>query len=434
MKASRFSIIFLLIFTYATAQDTSFTLKQAIDLAIAQNLEIQMASSDLEIAKINNNWGNAGALPVVAANLSNTEAVSNINQKLANGNTIQRNNVSNNAINSNVSINWRIFNGMRIRSTKERFEILERMGSIALQQQIDQIVFDVSNLYYDIVRLNKEIIATEAIINLSKERQKIAETRFNVGSGAKTDLLQAEIDLNAQEVDLENTFNQLANAKAQLNAILKRGPEEIIHVTDQDFNIAEVDLAKLIANLENQNYQLLIAQQEKNNLLQERKIINSQRLPVLSLNSNTVLNRSSSTAGFFLTNQTFGPNIGLSVGIPIFNGNINKTQLKANSIQQKRQDLQIEQLRNTLRRDMMMAYQDYKNALVVTKIEKENVKLAEENNFISIERFRKLFSNSIELRQAQLSLIEAQNRYINAQFRAQVAVNTLKFLSGEISK
>jgi outer membrane protein len=71
---------------------------------------------------------------------------------------------------------------------------------------------------------------------------------------------------------------------------------------------------------------------------------------------------------------------------------------------------------------------------VVARIEKENVKLAEENNFISTERFRKLFSNSIELRQAQLSLIEAQNRYINAQFRAQVAVNTLKFLSGEISK
>ncbi|MEY3350635.1 MAG: hypothetical protein RIQ50_746 [Bacteroidota bacterium] len=434
MKASRFLVVFLLFFVSVSAQDTSFTLKQAIDLAIRQNLEIQIANSDLEMAKINNNWGNAGALPVVSANLSNTEAVSNIDQKLANGSSIQRNNVSNSAINSNLSFSWRIFNGLRIRSTKERFEILERIGSIALQQQIDQIVFDVSNLYYDIVRLNKEVVATEAIINLSRERQKIAETRFNVGSGAKTDLLQAEIDLNAQEVDLENTFNLLANAKSQLNAILKRGTEEAVHVMDQDFNIEDIALGKLLANLEKQNYQLLIAQQEKNNLLNERKIINSQRLPILSLNSNTVLNRSKSTAGFFLTNQTFGPNVGLSVGIPIFNGNINKTQLKVNSVQQKRQELQIEQLRNTIQRDMMIAYQDYKNALVVARIEKENVKLAEENNFISTERFRKLFSNSIELRQAQLSLIEAQNRYINAQFRAQVAVNTLKFLSGEISK
>ncbi|MEY4660471.1 MAG: hypothetical protein RLZZ42_423, partial [Bacteroidota bacterium] len=68
------------------------------------------------------------------------------------------------------------------------------------------------------------------------------------------------------------------------------------------------------------------------------------------------------------------------------------------------------------------------------KIEEANVKLAEENNFISTERFRKLQSNSIELRQAQLSLIEAQDKYIDAQFQAQNAVSTLLFLSGEISK
>ena len=52
-----------------------------------------------------------------------------------------------------------------------------------------------------------------------------------------------------------------------------------------------------------------------------------------------------------LTNQTFGPNIGIGLGVPIFNGNANKTQLKANSIQEKRQDLQIEQLKNFLQRD-----------------------------------------------------------------------------------
>jgi outer membrane protein TolC len=177
-----------------------------------------------------------------------------------------------------------------------------------------------------------------------------------------------------------------------------------------------------------------MAQQERQNILNDRKIINAQRLPILSLNSNTVLNKQRSTAGFFLTNQTFGPNIGLGLAIPIFNGNINRTQLKSNSIQEKRQTLQIEQLRISLQRDLLIAYQEYENALKIIGIEESNVKLAEENNYISTERFKKLVSNSIELRQAQLSLIEAENRYINAQFRAQVAVTTLQFLTGEINK
>ena len=219
-----------------------------------------------------------------------------------------------------------------------------------------------------------------------------------------------------------------------MNAILKRKVDESFVTAEDKYELIKIDFGSLVSLLDKQNYQLLMAQQERQNILNDRKIINSQRLPVLSVNSNTVLNRQRSTAGFFLTNQTFGPNIGLGLAIPIFNGNINRTQLKTNTIQEKRQNLQIEQLKLTLQRDLLIAFQEYENALKIIEIEEENVKLAKENNFISTERFRKLVSNSIELRQAQLSLIEAETRYINAQFRAQVAVTTLQFLTGEINK
>ena len=164
------------------------------------------------------------------------------------------------------------------------------------------------------------------------------------------------------------------------------------------------------------------------------EIINSQRNPTATINSNTYLNRSQASAGLFLINQSYGPNIGLSFGIPIFNGNIYKTQLKVNSVMQKQKSIEINALKNDLRRDMLIAYQEYQNAVADAKIEETNVTYAEENNMISTERFKKLQSNSIELRQAQLSLSEAQDRYINAQYRAQVAAYTLKFITGEISK
>ncbi|NBT15610.1 MAG: TolC family protein [Chitinophagia bacterium] len=431
---SKLLIIFLFFTIASKSQDSSLSLKQAIDIALQQNLEIQISQTELEIAQTNNNWGNAGALPTVIANVSNTEAKSNINQKLSNGNSIVRNNVSNNALNSNLGISWRVYNGMRIRSTKERFETLEKIGTLAVQQQIDQVVFDVMNTYYSLVRLNKQLEATKAIINLSIERLKIAETRFNVGSGAKTDMLQASIDLNAQKVNLENLMNQVADARSAMNILLKRPSDNPFHPIDQQFSIPNITLSSLIGKLDTQNIQLLIAQQEKINLANDRKIINAQRLPSLTINTNTVLNRTKSTAGLFLVNQNFGPNIGLGLGIPIFNGNINKTQLKVNTIQQKRQNLQTELLRAELERNLHVAYNDFQNAVTVSKIEEQNLKLAEENNFISTERFKKLQSNSIELRQAQLSLIEAQNRYIFAQFNAQLAATALKFITGEISK
>ena len=160
----RSSLILAFIFishTAVVAQDSSFTSKQVIDLALQQNLEIQIAQSDIEIAHINNNWGNAGGLPSITASLTNTEAVSKINQKLSNGNAIAKNNVNNNNLNGNVGVSWRFFNGFRVRATKERFDALEKMGEISFKQQVDQIILEVLNtyclLYTSDVPTNREV-------------------------------------------------------------------------------------------------------------------------------------------------------------------------------------------------------------------------------------------------------------------------------------
>jgi outer membrane protein TolC len=408
------------------------TARDAVDIALQHNLRIQIAQSDQDIARINNNWGNAGKWPTVTAGIGNTEALTNLNQKLSNGSEIIRNGVTNNILNANISANWRIYNGMRVRATKERFEELERISDLQLKQEITRLTYDVLIAYYNLVRLNLQVRATTAIIDLSKEREKIAETRFNVGSAAKTDLLQASIDLNTQLVNLTNIQQQIRVNRSILNNLLKREPDAPLAVLDTAFGQQLVDMEDYKKRTESQNFQLLLAQRDRALLLQDRRIINAQRLPVLSINSNTSFNRNKATGGFFLTNQTYGPNIGVNLAVPIFNNNITRTQLKVNELQQKQQQLQYDLLKTEIRRDLQVAFDEYKNALSISEVEKENVKLAKENNYISTERFRKLQSNSIELRQAQLSLIEAQDRYINAAYRAKVAATTLQLLAGEV--
>ncbi len=429
----RVALISFLFVSVAKGQDSVFTAREAIDMALKQNLDIQIAQNDVDITNINNTWANAGLLPTISINATNTEAISNLNQKLNNGNSIQRNNVNNNSLNANLSLSWRIFNGMRVQATKSRFEIIEKMGGIAFKQQVDQVIFDVLSVYYNLVRLNKQVNSTKVIIDLSKERVKIAETRFNVGSGTKTDMLQAKIDLNAQEVNLQNIYKQISTTKASLNNLLKRNPDVPFYAKEEQFRIPPIVLGDVMKKIDEQNYQMLMAFQTKLNIANDRKIIYSQKLPTLTLNSAALLNRTISTAGLFLTNQSYGPNVGLSLGIPIFQSTINKTQLKVNSVLQKQQNLEIESLRSRIQRDLFIAYQEYQNALEAAKIEESNVKLAEENNKISTERFRKLQSNSIELRQAQLSLNEAQDRYINAQYRAHNAATSILYTIGEVS-
>jgi len=413
-------------------QDSVFSAREAVDMALQQNLGIQIAMSELDIARINNNWGNAGKWPVVTAGIGNTEALTNLNQQLSNGNEIKRNGVTNNILTANVAANWRIYNGMRIRATKERFDALEKMSELQLKQEINTLTMEVLMGYFNLVRLNMQARATRAIIDLSLEREKIAETRFNVGSAGKTDLLQASIDLNSQQVNLANLRQQIRVGKSNLNTLMRRNPEDPLVIADTAFSIPTLSVEEYKTKAMSQNLQLLMAQRERAVLLEDRRIINAQRLPVLTLSSVTSFNRNKATGGFFLTNQTYGPNVGLNLAIPIFNGNITRTQLKTQDIRLKQQNLQTEELKTLIRRDLQIAYDEYRNALEISAVEQKNVTLARENNFISTERFKKLQSNSIELRQAQLSLIEAQDRYITAAFRAKVASVNLQWLSGEI--
>jgi len=429
---SRLFIIIIFFTGVIQAQDSSITAREAVEIAMRINLRIDIAKSDQDIARINNNWGNAGKWPTVVANIGNTASITNLNQKLANGTEINRTGVFTDITNANLVASWRIYNGMRIRATKQRFEELEKMGDIQLQQEITRVTFDVLLAYYNIVRLNLQVKATGAIIELSREREKIAETRFNVGSAAKTDMLQASIDLNTVIANLENIYRQIETGKTLLNNLLKRAPDAPLAVADSTFDIRLINLEEYKTKIETQNFGMLLAQRDRAILIQDRRIINSQRLPILTLNSVTSYNRTIATGGFFLTNQNYGPNIGLNLTIPIYNSNIFKTQLRVNEAQQKQQMQVIEQVRMDSHRDMQIAFQEYQNALKISDIEKANVKLAEENNFIATERFKKLQSNSIELRQAQESLSQAQDRFINARFRAKVAVTTIELISGEV--
>ena len=264
--------------------------REAVDIALQNNLRVEIAKSDQEIARINNNWGNAGKWPTVAANIGNTFSVSNLNQQLANGSEIKRNGATTNATNGNLAATWRLYNGMRVRATKERFEELEKIGDIQFNQEITRLTFDVLVAYYNLVRLNLQVKATDAIIELAAERQKIAETRFNVGSAAKTDMLQASIDLNAVYSEPVKIFSDsIGNTKSTLNNLLKEAPDAPMAVADSTFEIRLINLEEYKAKIETQNYQLLLAQRDRAVLIQERRIINSQRLPVLTLNSVTSL-------------------------------------------------------------------------------------------------------------------------------------------------
>ena len=80
-----FFIQFFVFHYHLLAQDSLLTADEAVKYAIEHNFGITISKNEIEIGKINNNWANAGAVPVVSATANKVVGVNNLQQKLSNG-------------------------------------------------------------------------------------------------------------------------------------------------------------------------------------------------------------------------------------------------------------------------------------------------------------------------------------------------------------
>ncbi len=434
MKNYRLLLLFLLPLGGYAQQTTKLSLGEAIRLALQNNFDVIITRNDAEAAKISNNWGTAGALPVVSATANKTLGSNNLQQNLSNGTVTKRNGASTNNLNAGLNVSWRFFDGWRMFATKKRLEELEKMGQTQFTQVANTTVYNITAAYYNIIRLKQQALATREAISLYEERLKIADARFKIGTTAKTDLLQAQVDLNEQQSNLLNIDNSIALAKTDLNVLMARDPATAFDTDDAFTTGKPVNFAELQQKTEKQNPDVLLAQHQLAILVQTKREINAQRLPSATLNGNYNFARSKNAAGFTLLNQTYGPSVSVGVSIPIFNGGIVKRQLQVADIDIKNQELSTQLIRSQLMGTLTNAYLNYTNALKLIELEDKNLALVKENNMINLERFRKLSITSVELRQGQINFTDAQTRRINAEYQAQVASANMYLLAGEITE
>ncbi len=418
----------------STKNIEKISLQDAIKEALDKNLDIKILTQQKNIAQTQDNWGIAGALPRVVGNVGYNFSNTNIKQEFSNGNII--NNAGNNtsAINANIGASWVVWNGNQMFYTKKRLGLQTELVDVQTKNQIQNTVFAVSENYFQILRLLQQIKNVETFIKILQTRVELSQKAFEIGTKDKTDFLQAKIDLQEQEV-LQNTQkNQIQALKTQFNRLTLRNP-------DVDFVLADSLLSPLPPladwkSLENQyekNIQFLLLNKQAEILVQNKKEIQAQNYPTITLNANYNFTNSRNSAGFALLNQSLGPAFGVNVQIPIYNGGQTRTNTQVVKINQDINQLQQEQLKNNLKNDLFVAYQSYQNALKNIEIENQTLILAQENNKIAEERFKVLQINSLQLRQVQLSYVQSLTRLTNALFEGQMAVIRVKFLVGEMN-
>jgi outer membrane protein len=406
-------------------------LEDAISIALKNNYDIQLSKNELLISKENNTAGNAGMLPNVNLNAGFNYSLNNSHLEYSSGTIADKSSATTRNYNAGIALNWTVFDGFKMFTTKNKLEEIEKSGEINYRAQLQQSVAEIIAAYYEIVKQKQVLNTIKVIKALSNERMIIGETRFNAGLSAKTELLQAQIDFNTQSQNEILQVNVIAESKRKLNRIINRGISESYEVIDS-ITYSMIDSSTAEANIINSNpsTQLLKKQLEISKL--NTKEYESLNLPYLYLNAGYELNLAEYSIGLTSMNRNYGPNFGINLIYPLFEGGNISRQIQVAELVSTSIEFQLEASKTNVRTQFLNSLHDYRTNLKMLEIESITKNLAKENLYLAMERLKLAQTTSIEVRDAQVSYENSLTRLSNIYYNLKLAETQIKLLMGEL--
>nr|WP_315222921.1 TolC family protein [uncultured Flavobacterium sp.] len=425
-------VLFLFCIAESNAQEV-LTIESAIKIALENNFEIRIAKNTSKISETNVTLGNAGMLPTATASVVDNNSIQNSSQTRQDGTSTSLNNAKNNSLTYGVSLGWTIFDGMKMFARLDQLKELEKLGDTELKRTILSKISQVNSAYYDLVQQQQQLAALDTTIVISTQRLDLAKNRFSIGKASKLEVLNAQVDLNSDQVALLRQKEAYANAKILLNQYLARDSKVDFKVMD----VVTVDEKLILADL------LTLAQ--KQNPVLEAQIINKRiaelqlkqvkadRYPTVQLTSGYNFSESQSSLGFTSQASSKGLNYGFNASLNIFDGFNQHRNEKIAKLDIENTQIAIEQQNNILNTQVSTAFQTYLTNLELIGLEEDNEEIAKQNLSITLDKFKIGTITTIEFRTAQLNYVNAKVRYSNAQYQAKLSEIALKELAGNIN-
>ena len=434
----RLLLLFFSLCTFFFIRAQVLTLEEAIATALKNNYNIQLARLDSTSAALNNSYAYAAFIPQLNGILSKTWNNNAQKVELQNGTKRDASGLRSNNLNAAVNLNWTLFDGLRMFATKEKLQQIQELGGLNVRNEVTNTVANLMTTYYNIVQQKQQLKAIEEQMTISSERVALADRKLSVGLGTKQELLQAQLDLNAQKAAQLQQQTAIEQLKQQLNQLMSVEEKAFYDVLDTIPINTSIMLEDVLTSAENFNPSLQIAKKNidiANLTIRETK---ADFFPTISFNSAYNFTRLNNSAvvnpASPLFSQNKGFNYGFLANIPILNNFNTRRLLQQARLSLRSTELQLSSQRLQVNIGVYNAFKSYQFHKQALQLEESNIQLAKENVMIAFERFRLGVSTYLELRAAQISLEEAYNRLITARYDTKVAEVELLRMKGDLVK
>ena len=164
------------------------------------------------------------------------------------------------------------------------------------------------------------------------------------------------------------------------------------------------------------------------------KISASQAYPYLKMNAGYGYTMNKYNKGSNISRGSMASDFGLTLGMNIFDGNNLRRERKNAKINIENAQLKVEDVEQSVKSDFYDIWQAYQSNLQILSLEKENLVTAKLNHEIAMERYMLGNLSGIEMREAQKSLLNAEERLLSAGYSTKLCEISLMLISGRIQE
>lgn len=413
-----------------------YTLKSCLETGLEKNYSIRLVRNQEQISKNNATIANAGYLPTLDLSAKYSGTVDNTETKArATGETTTTDGVFDQTINAGLNLNWTLFDGFKIQANYSRLKELERQGETLTRIAIEDFIANMTAEYYNYIQQQIRLKNFRYAMSLSKERLRIVEERYIVGNFSRLDLQQARVDYNADRAQYMKQQESVKTSLIRLNELMaNENMTQSIAINDSIIDLNTLlSFDELWQSTLSNNASLLKSEQNKNLAALEMKTVKSRNFPYLKVNAGYGYTLNKYDISSTMQRDNLGFNFGVTMGFNLFDGN-RKREIKNARIAIENAQLQQDDMRQTLKADLSNLWQAYQNNIEMLELERENLISAIENHEIASERYMLGNLSGIEMREAQKSLLDAEERILSAEYDTKMCEISLLQLSGKITK
>ena len=432
----------LLTATSATWAQQAWTLNDCLSYAKEHNITLQKARLQKQSAEEDVKNARAALLPSLSASTNQSVGYrpwqDNGTTTVTNGQVNTK--VDKSYYNGNYGLNasWTVWNGNRNRNTLKQNKLTAEQAEANAEITANSIQEQIAQLYVQIQYLREAVKVSEQSLETSKKNEERGRAMVEVGKMSKADLAQLTAQRASDEYVIIESRANIAKCRLQLKQLLE------IDGT-QEFDVAVEDVTDEQALATIPGLQTVYTQ-----ALTSRPEIRSSELAVKSSELSIKIAKAgwlpslNMTGGFgtstnSLSNNTWGKQLktnfdasaGLSVSIPIFDQRQTKTSVKKARIQREQALLDMQDTQKQLYQTIENYWLDaetnqakLRSAIATEESEQQSYDLLQE-------QFNLGLKNIVELMTGKDHLLTAQQNRLQSKYLAVLALQMLKFYSGE---